>query len=191
MAFVVVLDACVLYSAPLRDLLLRLACAGLVQARWSDEILDECFGHILANRPDLKPQQLRRTRDLMNPALPDAVVTGYQDLEPKLKLPDPDDRHVLAAAIRAGANAIVTFNLDDFPASALAPHRVLAIHPDAFVGDLLDLDPDRVLQVIVEQAAALKNPRKTVAELLTTLENGELRKSVPRIRGLLERGAEA
>ena len=79
----------------------------------------------------------------------------------------------------------------DFPAVALSPHGLLAIHPDAFVCDLLDLDPDRVVQVIAEQAAALKNPRKTVAELLTTLENAGLRRSIVRIWGLLKGGAEA
>jgi predicted nucleic acid-binding protein len=111
MAFVVVYDAAVLYPAPLRDLLLRVARTGLVRAHWTEQILDECFRNILANRPDLSVALLARTRELMNQAIPDVIVTGYQSLIDGLTLPDPDDRHVLAAAIRAGAQVIVTWNL--------------------------------------------------------------------------------
>jgi hypothetical protein len=96
MAFVVIYDACVLYPAPLRDLLLRLGAKGLVRARWTDEILDECFRNILINRPDLDAASLQRTRDLMNRAIPDVLVTGYEGLITGLDLPDADDRHVLA-----------------------------------------------------------------------------------------------
>src|SRR5678809_409481 len=99
MAFVVVYDACVLYPAPLRDLLLRVARTGLVRARWSDAILDECFRSILENRPELRPEALDRTRELMKLAVPDGIVEGYEDLIAGLTLPDPDDRHVLAMAI--------------------------------------------------------------------------------------------
>ncbi len=100
MAFVVIYDACVLYPAPLRDLLIRLAAKGLVRARWTDQILDECFRNILVNRPDLGEASLQRTRDLMNRALPDVLVTGFEKLIAGLDLPDADDRHVLAAGIR-------------------------------------------------------------------------------------------
>jgi hypothetical protein len=103
MGFIVVYDACVLYPAPLRDLLVRLANTGVVRARWSDAILDECFRNILEQRPDLKPEALVRTRELMKRAVPDCMVTGFDTLVDGLVLPDPDDRHVLAAAIRAGA----------------------------------------------------------------------------------------
>src|SRR5262245_25231347 len=116
MAFVVLYDACVLYPAPLRDLLLRLAMTGIVRVRWSEQNLDECFRNILANRPDLKPEALARTRELMNQAVPDCLVSGHESLVDSLNLPDPDDRHVLAAAIRCGAQAIITLNLSDFSA---------------------------------------------------------------------------
>ncbi len=141
MAFVVLYDACVPYPAPLRDLFVRLANTGVVRARWSTAILDECFRHILVNRPDLKPEALQRTRDLMARAVPDCLVTGFEQLIDGLVLPDPDDRHVLAAAIRAGAQAIVTFNLDDFPAARLQPYNIDAKHPDDFVIDTIDLSP--------------------------------------------------
>lgn len=130
MAFIVVYAACVLFPAPLRDLLIRVARAGVVQAHWSDDILDESFRSILRERPELAPEALERTRTLMNTALPDARVTGYERLVDSLELPDPDDRHVLAAAVRIGAQAIVTFNLKDFPATALEPLGIEAKHPD-------------------------------------------------------------
>jgi len=109
MAFIVLYDACVLYPAPLRDLLIRVAKTGVVRARWTDAILDECFRNILEQRPDLKPEALKRTRELMTQAVPDCLVTGFETLIDSLTLPDRDDRHVLAAAIRVGAQAIVTF----------------------------------------------------------------------------------
>ncbi|MGA6162807.1 PIN domain-containing protein [Amycolatopsis magusensis] len=110
---VVLYDACVLYPSTLRDLLIRLAQAGLVRAKWSDRILDEVFGNLAENRPDLDPAQLDRTRKLMVTAVRDCLVTGYEPLIGAVELPDPDDRHVLAAAIKARAEILVTSNLRD------------------------------------------------------------------------------
>lgn len=131
MAFVVIYDACVLYPAPLRDLLIRIARTGIVRARWSEQILDECFSNILAQRSDLSSAQLARTRALMVAAIPDCMVDGFEELVGGLELPDPEDRHVLAAAIRASAQTIVTFNLKDFPADRLAAYGVEAHDADA------------------------------------------------------------
>ena len=103
--FTVVYDACVLYPAPLRDLLMRLALTDLYRARWSDQIYQEWMTAVLRNRPDLSREQLERTRSLMNAHVRDALVNGHQPLIPALELPDPDDRHVLAAAIKCGADA--------------------------------------------------------------------------------------
>jgi predicted nucleic acid-binding protein len=179
-AFVVLYDACVLYPAPLRDLLVRLANTGIVRARWSEPILDECFRSILENRPDLKPGALNRTRELMSQAVPDCIVTGFGDLLEGLDLPDPDDRHVLAAAIHAGAQAIITFNLGDFPDAKLAPYNIEAKHPDEFVLDALGL----VTATVSEQAANLKSPPRTVGELLDTLRDQRLVRSVAKLREL-------
>jgi predicted nucleic acid-binding protein len=184
MAFVVLYDACVLYPAPLRDLLVRLAHTGIVRARWSETILDECFRNILENRPDLKPDALQRTRALMTQAVADCIVTGFEALVEGLVLPDPNDRHVLAAAIAAGAQAIVTFNLDDFPANMLARYNVEAQHPDEFVLNAIDFAPGIVTTVVSEQAAALKSPPRTVGELLDTLRDQGLVRSVAKLREL-------
>lgn len=184
MAFTVVYDANVLYPAPLRDLLVRIAMTGLVRARWTDDILDEVFRNIAANRPDLDPSRLTRTRDLMNASVRDVLVDGHRSLIPSLEIPDPDDRHVLAAAIRCGAQCIVTLNLRDFPAAKLEPYCIEAVHPDDFVLDLLDLAPGAVLRVVQEQAAALRSPPTSIEELLEALERNNLRRSVAEARRL-------
>ena len=184
MAFVVIYDACVLYPAPLRDLLIRLAQSGIVRARWSSEILDECFRSILEQRQDLKPEALTRTRELMTDAVPDCMVSGHEKMIDALDLPDPEDRHVLAAAIRSGAQAIVTFNLKDFPEAHLAAYEVEAIHPDDFVLDLLDLSPAAVANALREQALALKKPPMTPAQVLDILRSNGLVQSVAKLREL-------
>jgi len=104
------LDACVLYPAPLRDLLMWSASTGLFAVRWSADILNEWTENLLRNRPDLKRARLERTCDEMNRAVPDAMVTDFESLVPMLTLPDADDRHVLAAAIACNAEVILTLN---------------------------------------------------------------------------------
>jgi len=173
MAFVVVYDACVLYPAPLRDLLIRIARKGLVRAKWTDAILDECFRSILA-----------RTRALMNLAVADCLVTGYQDLIESIKLPDPDDRHVVAAAVRCGAQVIVTANTKDFPRESLAGFELEAVHPDDFVLDCIDLSAAAVLAAVREQAETLKNPPMTASEVLERLQANGLAQSVAKLREL-------
>ncbi|MBC8072508.1 MAG: PIN domain-containing protein [Deltaproteobacteria bacterium] len=183
MAFVVVYDACVLFPAPLRDLLIRVARTGVVRAHWSERILEECFRAVLRERTDLSRENLARTRVLMNHALPDANVSGHEQLIESLELPDLDDRHVLAAALKIGAQAIVTFNLGDFPASVLEPFGIEAKHPDDFILEALDIAPGAMAAAVGEQASTLRNPPKTVAELLDTLQSQGLPLSVARLRG--------
>ncbi|HEY0016011.1 MAG TPA: PIN domain-containing protein [Longimicrobium sp.] len=98
---IAVYDANVLYPAALRDFLIRLARQGLVSARWSSVIHEEWIRNLLINRPDLTREQLERTRRLMDAAVPGAVVEGFERHMTDITLPDPDDRHVLAAAIEA------------------------------------------------------------------------------------------
>ena len=169
MRFVVLFDACVLYPAPLRDFLLNLALTGLFAARWTDRIHAEWINNLLAQRPELQRVKLERTRDLMNQAIPDSRVTDYEPLIEGLDLPDPDDRHVLAAAIRAGAQVIVTFNLKDFPADKLEPFGVEALHPDEFVAYQMELHEGTVVSAAKAQRANLKTPPISVDQLLQTL----------------------
>ena len=121
-----VYDANVLYPAPLRDLFIRLAQAGLVRARWTEAIHDEWVRNVLKDNPALSLERLTRTRSLMTEAVRDCLVTGYEDLIESLSLPDPDDRHGLASGIRANAEVIITFNLKDFPAGVLASYNIEA-----------------------------------------------------------------
>ena len=121
---VAVLDACVLYPPSLRDLLLWLATVEAYEPRWTEEIHGEWTRNVLADHPDVTPAQLDRTRRLMSQAVPKGLVSGYEARIPLLSLPDADDRHVLAAAIEAGAAVIVTSNLSDFPAATLGAHGV-------------------------------------------------------------------
>jgi predicted nucleic acid-binding protein len=184
--FTALYDACVLYPAPLRDLLMHLALTDLFRARWSDEIHEEWMRSVLKNRPDLTRTQLERTRDLMNANVRGCLVTDYEDLVSALTLPDPDDRHVLAAAIRVRADVIVTFNLADFPVSVLKRYGIEAQHPDDFVRHLIDLDEATVCAAVRRQRGGLRNPMYTAEELLNTLEQQQLTESVAALREFIE-----
>lgn len=135
-----------------------LALSGRFRARWSAQIHEEWKRNLLKNRSDITPEQVDRTSALMDRAIPDALVTGHDVLVPGLNLPDADDRHVLAAAIRCNASVIVTFNERDFPESVLAPFGIEAQHPDEFAENLFDLDPAAVVAAAQRQRAQLKNP---------------------------------
>jgi hypothetical protein len=186
-AFVVVYDACVLYPAQVRDLLITVATLDLVQAKWTDRILDEMVESILRDRPDLTRDQLERTRNLMCEAIRDCMVTGYAGLIDALTLPDPDDRHVLAAAIRAGAQTIVTENLKDFPPEELDAYAIEAVHPDEFLCGLMDLDPERVIEALIIQGARLKAPAMTPDQLLERMR-ARLPRVVARARSFVSSG---
>lgn len=185
-SFTALFDACVLYPAPLRDFLLHLSSMGLFRARWTEEIHDEWNRNLLANRPDLAPEKLRRTRELMNRAVPDCLVTGHMKLVDSLSLPDPDDRHVLAAAICGHAEVIVTFNEKDFPEAILADFGIETQHPDEFISHLITLDWSAVCRALKSQRANLLNPPRTAEELLDTLEQQGLPLSVSQLRPLVE-----
>lgn len=182
MSFVVLYDANVLYPSTLRDLLIRLAQAGLVQAKWTDQILDEAFGNLTANRPDLDPHKLVRTRDLMNKAVRDCLVTGYAPLIEGIDLPDADDRHVLAAAIKARAQVIVTNNVKDFPPAVLDAWDMEAKSADDFVLDQIDLGREVVYSAVQRIADSRMNPPATFAEVLAMLERDGLLESAAALR---------
>jgi predicted nucleic acid-binding protein len=177
-----VLDACVLYSASLRGLLLRLASKDLFDPFWSEEIQNEWTRSLLQNRPSMKRENLERTCRIMDFHFPTACVREYEFIVPTLILPDPKDRHVLAVAILAKAECIVTFNLKDFPKLALAPYHVKAISPDDFVLHVIEHDADTVIETTAKHRASLKRPPKTVDEYLAALGKQGLPKTVAFLR---------
>jgi hypothetical protein len=184
--FVAVFDACVLYPASIRDLLLHLTLTDLFRARWTNRIHDEWMRNLLKQRSDLTRAQLERTRELMNTAVPDCLVESYETLVEELDLPDADDRHVLAAAIRCQAGVIVTYNLKDFPEAALAPYGIDAQHPDEFVAHLFDLDPGAVCAAVRNQRQNLKNPAISTDDLLNEFRARELAKTVAHLNTMRE-----
>jgi len=190
-SFTAFYDANVLYGSALRNFLMHLALTGLFRARWSAGVHEEWMTALLRNRPDLSREKLERTRMLMDKAAEDALVTGYEDLIEALRLPDPDDRHVLAAAIRGRVDVIVTVNVRDFPAEVLAPFGIDAQHPDEFIVHLLDLSPGLVLAAAQRHRESLKNPAKTVEEYLEMLEREGLTETVAVLRDYMVGGEEA
>lgn len=182
-----VLDACVLYPARLRDLLLSIAAADLFRPVWSDMIHEEWINNVLANRPDLMRMHLEAARDTMNRAFPGAAARGFEPAIPRLVLPDPDDRHVLAAAIHARADLIITTNLKDFPSAALIPHGVEAMHPDGFVDYMFDLDEDEALTAIAKMRSRLRAPSMTPSEFIDSIEMVAMPRTGSRLRAHLTR----
>jgi predicted nucleic acid-binding protein len=181
MPFIVVYDANALYGNTLRDLLIRIAQTGLVQAKWTDQILDEALGGVRKRNPDLPSERLDRLRALMIEAVPDCIVSGHEPLIEGLHLRDPDDRHVLAAAIKAGAQVIVTSD-KDFTRQALEPWNIEAKTPDEFVLDQIDIDGRRVWGCVQLIANSRSSPPETVEDVLGQLERAGLVRSVAALR---------
>jgi hypothetical protein len=157
---------------------MHLAITDLFRAKWTDEIHEEWITGLLKQRCDLNRKQLERTRDLMNARVRDCLVTGYQSLISAITLPDPKDRHVLAASIKSGADMIVTYNLKDFPEECLAPYGIEAAHPDDFVNYQLDFAPNIVCAAAKRHRESLKKPQKSVADYLESLERQGLTQTV-------------
>jgi len=179
--FTAFLDASVLYPAPLRDLLMELAVADLYRAKWSNAVHEEWIGAVLRNRSDLTRARLERTRDLMDAHVRDAIVTDFEELIDVLDLPDPDDRHVLAAAIKGRADLIVTVNLKDFPAETLDRWGIEAQHPDAFLTHQFHLSQPVFLQAVRTVRLRLKNPPKLAQDYLDILRTQGLLATVKAI----------
>lgn len=181
MPFIVVYDANTLYGNTVRDLHIRIARAGLVQAKWTNEIVDEMLAARRRNHPDVEPEKLERLKQLINDAVPDCLVTGYESLIGGLTLADMDDRHVLAAAIKAGAQVIVTADRG-FTPEVLEPWGIEAKSPDNFVLDQISIDARIVYSCVVEIASSRSRPPQTVEDVLTQLERDGLVQSAAALR---------
>lgn len=156
------LDANILYPAPMRDIFLQLAADDVFRAKWTADIHREWIDALICNQPHRDRAALERTRRRMDQATRDCLVTGYTSLIPALDLPDPDDRHVLAAAIVGCCDAIVTCNLQDFPEDAVAPYGIEVLHPDNFLSNHLDLMPGTFCDAVRKIRARLVAPRISV-----------------------------
>jgi hypothetical protein len=160
-----------------------LALSGRFRARWSKEIHSEWKRNLLKNRIDLTMEQLDRTSELMDRAIPDACIGDYEELVSGLSLPDQNDRHVLAAAIRCGAGVIVTFNLKDFPDTHLGPFGIEAQHPDEFVENLFFLASAAVIAAAQKQRKQLKTPSMDIDSFLSLLQRQGLTRTVQALDG--------
>lgn len=188
--YTAVLDACILYQATLRNLLMWMAVNDVYRAKWTEEIQNEWVKSLLENRPDLTAEKLARTRSLMNEHVRDSIVEGYEYLIDGLELPDPDDRHVLAAAIHGRADAIITANKKDFPEDKLEPYGIEVIGPDEFISFQFDIMQPVMAKAIREHRDSLNNPPMSNEEYLAGLERNGLVFTVYEIknRGLLQLG---
>ncbi len=173
---IAIYDACVLYSTFLRDLLIRIAIHGrardALRAKWTGRIHREWIRAVRHQRPDVPRENLLRTRRLMDQHVRGCRVRHYERWERRLTLPDPDDRHVLAAALACAADVIVTFNTRDFPAAILNPFCVAAVTPDAFLIQLMDTG--LIVVAAAEHRASLTRPPMSVAEYLEALRRNSL-----------------
>jgi hypothetical protein len=183
--FAAILDANALYPAPVRDLLLHLASTGLYKPKWTDKIHEEWIRSLLENRTDLKEKSLRSAQTAMNNAFPDANITHYESLINRLILPDEDDRHVLAAAIKDNVDVIVTSNVKDFPTAVIKEFGIEIQHPDKFIVNLIQSDQSKAIAAFTNQVNNLKNPPKTKQQVLETLTNAGLGKSTALLKTLL------
>jgi len=173
----VVLDACVLYSAVVRDILLNLAQRLLFDPHWSPIIQDEWTRNLLKNRTDLDEKRIDRTIGFMNHFFPFANVTNFEHHIPTIQLPDPDDRHVVACAIQCEAEIIVTENLKDFPAKELSKFDIIVQHPDSFICDLFKINKKVSIEAFNVQLETLRKPPRTKEELLETFKKCGLPKA--------------
>jgi hypothetical protein len=181
--YTAVLDACVLYPVSVADALISLAVAGLYAAKWTEAIEHEWVRSLERRRPELLGR-LGPRRDDMRAAVPDWQVpaAGWQAIAPGLALPDTNDTHVLAAAVAGHADCIVTANLKHFPAAALQPYGLEAIHPDDFIVAQLDLDEFTALAAFRDMRARKKNPPLDPESFVQSLERNGLAATANRLR---------
>jgi len=163
------MDANVLVSMTLTDLVMECAYQGLFAARWSDDIHREWIAAAHTMNPGRPLDKLEKRRRAMDANADEALIEGYDALIPALVLPDPDDRHVLAAAIHGRCDAIVTFNLKDFPAAVLAGHGIHAAHPDTFLLEVLSEDEAAFVTCVRKCRSRLLAPPKAADAYIAQL----------------------
>ncbi|MDP9027043.1 MAG: PIN domain-containing protein [Actinomycetota bacterium] len=166
MSFPAFLDTCTIFGAAINDFVLDLAERGTFRPLCSEHVLAELERSLV--RRGIDPDAVAYRIGAMRTAFPDANVTGYEDLISQMTC-DDDDRHVLAAAVRANAEVIVTFNLKHFPQSSVEPYQISTVHPDDFLLDQLDLYPQATLQSLEDTSGRYEKPAMTVDTFLGLL----------------------
>jgi hypothetical protein len=171
---VAVFDACILYPFHLRNVVIQTAVDRLVEARWTDAIHAEWIRSLSANAPTIPCGRLHVTRQLMNDAVPTALVTSYQAHIQAVSLPDPDDRHIVAAGIAGGASIILTWNLRHFPAEELKKHGLRRQSPDTFLAALYDEVPNLTVNSLASARHNLSRTRVSASDFIEILQNQKL-----------------
>jgi PIN domain len=171
---ITVFDACILYPFHLRNIVVQAAVDRLVEARWTQAIHDEWIRNLTADAPAIPVERLKNTEQLMNDALPTALITGYEQLIPKVTLPDPNDRHVAAAAIAANATLILTWNLRHFPLTELKKFGLRRMTPDVCLANLFDNVPHLVVGSLANARQNLSKTRVSAPDFIRILENQKL-----------------
>jgi predicted nucleic acid-binding protein len=166
--FVVILDANVLYPFRTRDVLLTFAQQGLFRARFTADIIEEWTGNLIANKPDLE-ESVRQQATIIATVFGDCLVEGYEPLIQGLNLPDRNDRHVLAAAIKCSAQIIVTENQKDFPTEILDQYGIEALGADDMLANTYDLFPIEGARALKAVRARYENPPFSPSEFLLDL----------------------
>lgn len=164
--YVAMLDANVLHPAFVRSSLLWFADERLLQPAWSKDILAEWRKSLKDRFPDASDEKIDAVQQIMNEQFPDAEVTGYEPLVNALTLPDPDDRHVLAAALAGKCHGIITCNVKHFPAELLGPFGIEVIHPDAFIVNIIDLHKGRALAACKRHREAMSQSKPSQEQYL-------------------------
>lgn len=175
-----------LHPGLVRGVLLWFAAERLFRPLWTDEIWREWERSLIRKHPQVTPEQLWPQREQMQDAFEDAMVEGFEPLIEGLMLPDPGDRHVLAAAIAGRADAIVTANLRDFPPDRTAPFNVEVIHPDDFIVSAIDLDTGKALTALRRHREALSSSAPTASQYLDRFERCGLIQAHQRLQGVVD-----
>ena len=154
--FTCVLDTNVLFPIYVRDLLFWLSYFDMFTPKWSKHIFDEW--EALMKKKGINEKEILKSLSEAQGVFPDALVENYESLIQGLDLPDPKDRHVLAAAIKTNANVIVTNNLKDFPEKYLATFGLTAKNADDFITDIIDLNPPQAVEAFRNLAINKTDP---------------------------------
>lgn len=179
--FTVLVDANVFFGARLRSLVLTLAQTKMFRARWTERIHDEWMRNV-AEKQNLSIEKLARTKALMDAAVLNCLVSGYEQLETSFTLPDPDDRHVVAAAVKTRADLILTFNRKDFPADVLEPLGLVTQHPDDFLQDMFGISAELFIEAVREDFRHYLAPPPSFDEYIASLA----RSGIPKTAALID-----